>query len=122
MPDAHAKLGRQLEELGAVIDRSTDRYAQRIAELESKLTALEKQIEVDRTTITELDAELERALKALDLERGQLRDKFAMAALTRIGLGGASWVAVQAYEIADAMLDIRKTPLPRTTDGDGGIE
>jgi hypothetical protein len=43
-----------------------------------------------------------------------------MAALSRIGLGRARWVAVQAYEIADAMLDIRKTPLPRMPEDEEG--
>jgi hypothetical protein len=72
--------------------------------------------------ITKLETRIATLQADLQAQCEQLRDKFAMAALTRIGLGGASWVAVQAYEIADAMLDIRKTPLPRTTDGDGGIE
>ena len=84
--------------------------ALKLAELESKLTALEKQIET-----------YQRAVQALESEREQLRDRLAMAALARIGLGGARWVAVQAYEIADAMLDIRKALLPCTTD-DGGHE
>ena len=63
-----------------------------------------------------LQTKLEMRIAELESEREQLRDRLAMAALARIGLGGARWVAVQAYEIADAMLDIRKTPLPRTTD------
>ena len=98
--DAKPDLEQQLDELGAVIDDCSDRYIRRISELERE------------------NAEMARMLES---EREQLRDRLAMAALARIGLGGARWVAVQAYEIADAMLDIRKTLLPRTTD-DGGLE
>lgn len=111
MPDAHEKPGRQLDELGTVIGDCTDRYIQRIAELESKLAAAEKQIQIDHI----------HALNAINLQREELRDKLAMAALSRIGkVRRAQWVAVQAYEIADAMLDIRKTPLPRQADDNGG--
>ncbi|MGA8594468.1 MAG: hypothetical protein WB676_06960 [Bryobacteraceae bacterium] len=74
--------------------------------------------EIQRTKLEMRIATLEADLQA---QYEQLRDRLAMAALSRICPGGSRWVAVQAYEIADAMLDIRKTPLPRTTD-DGGLE
>ena len=74
--------------------------------------------EIQQTKLEMRIATLEADLQA---QYEQLRDRLAMAALARIGMGGARWVAIQAYEIADAMLDIRKTPLPRTTD-EGGRE
>jgi hypothetical protein len=62
-------------------------------------------------------AKLEMRVASLESElaeeREKLRDRFAMFALLRIERGGAQWIGVQAYEIADAMLDERKQQRPK---------
>jgi hypothetical protein len=98
----------------------TNDFRHREAELESKLAAIGKQIEIDQATIRSLDAKHKCALEALELQREDLRDKFAMAALMsphtseRVGENPSyeKHLAASCYRIADAMLEARNAGRP----------